>query len=300
MSSMAVAATVGQAIVYLRPLRHMLDVETSVSILNDDGDSLGILVVQLRPSLNAKNTLEVPTKGATKVPSDVDDLSDDDADTLNAVEGSFLYISVAVHVDTKTATNKLLATTPRSAYGLSYAFFHGNTMTFPLGHTHTIKVLVTSKLVEYVSSDTLTFSVVSTKPSDDSPAPSSGPNNSGTTAANTGATAATLAMHNALLEELQRDKAKMVDDHELEKQRNQDLRNELTKLIDQVKAQEDAMVNQLKSNQQHQAEVARLQEKTRADAREKEQLVKQLNDADTKYQTLVETATAKSKTCSLQ
>ncbi|KAG9401907.1 hypothetical protein AC1031_007612 [Aphanomyces cochlioides] len=283
-------------------LLERLDVETSVSILNDDGDSLGILVVQLRPSLNAKNTLEVPTKGANKVPSDVDDLSDDDADTLNAVEGSFLYISVAVHVDTKTATNKLLATVPRSAYGLSYAFFHGNTMTFPLDHTHTIKVLVTSKLVEYVSSDTLTFSVVSTKPTDDStsPAPSSVPNNSGTTVADTGATAATLAMHNALLEELQRDKAKMVDDHELEKQRNQDLRNELTKLIDQVKAQEDAMVNQLKSNQQHQAEVARLQEKTRADAREKEQLLKQLNDADTKYQTLVETATAKSKTCSLQ
>ncbi|KAH9062953.1 hypothetical protein Ae201684P_009218 [Aphanomyces euteiches] len=263
-------------------LLERLDVETSVSILNDDGDSLGILVVQLRPSLNAKNTLEVPTKGATKVPSDVDDLSDDDADTLNAVEGSFLYISVAVHVDTKTATNKLLATTPRSAYGLSYAFFHGNTMTFPLDHTHVRPRDIQAR-----------------RPSDDSPAPSSGPNNSGTTAANTGATAATLAMHNALLEELQRDKAKMVDDHELEKQRNQDLRNELTKLIDQVKAQEDAMVNQLKSNQQHQAEV-RLQEKTRADAREKEQLVKQLNDADTKYQTLVETATAKSKTCSLQ
>ncbi|KAF0688571.1 Aste57867_19816 [Aphanomyces stellatus] len=290
--------SVGQAIVYLRPLRHMLDVETSVPVLNDAGESLGTLVVQLRPSVKGAAIAPsasgvVAGNNAKKVPGDVDDLSDDDVDELKTLDGSFLWISVQVHIDTAASKNPLLRRAAPSSYAITYMFFQSNTQSFPIDHSNTIKVLVTSKLVDYVSSETLTFEIISTaaeEKSRDAPAVAA--------SSSTADTAAALAMQNALLEEIQRDKAKMLEDHELEKARNEALRGELGKLISHVKEQEDAMLSQVKSSQQDQSEVARLQEKSRADAREKEQLLKQLNDSDAKYQTLLTNPdTPKSSTC---
>ncbi|KAF0758297.1 hypothetical protein AaE_003982 [Aphanomyces astaci] len=285
--------SVGQALVYLRPLRHMFDVVTTVPVLNDEGTSLGSLVIHVRPSIKAtpSDARKSHSNNAKLVPGDVDDLSDDEADDLTALDGAFLWIFIDVHVDPSTSSQLL---TNSSKYRVSYTFFQSNAQLFPLEHTHVLKVLVTPPFVDYVSVDMMSFDVVPHVDSLDTTAPCKDDSMS----------------HTALLEEIQRDKAKLAQQHEAEKQRNDQLCGELSKLIDHVKDQEGAMLQQVKTGQSATTEVVvcqcdhpsyyRLQEKARADAREKELLLKQVTDADSKYQTLLDNANNKSKACLIQ
>ncbi|RHY11540.1 hypothetical protein DYB25_005578 [Aphanomyces astaci] len=259
------------------------DVVTTVPVLNDEGTSLGSLVIHVRPSIKAtpSDARKSHSNNAKLVPGDVDDLSDDEADDLTALDGAFLWIFIDVHVDPSTSSQLL---TNSSKYRVSYTFFQSNAQLFPLEHTHVLKVLVTPPFVDYVSVDMMSFDVVPHVDSLDTTAPCKDDSMS----------------HTALLEEIQRDKAKLAQQHEAEKQRNDQLCGELSKLIDHVKDQEGAMLQQVKTGQSATTEVVRLQEKARADAREKELLLKQVTDADSKYQTLLDNANNKSKACLIQ
>ncbi|RHZ20530.1 hypothetical protein DYB37_001543 [Aphanomyces astaci] len=240
-------------------------------------------VIHVRPSIKATPSDARKSHGnnAKLVPGDVDDLSDDEADDLTALDGAFLWIFIDVHVDPSTSSQLL---TNSSKYRVSYTFFQSNAQLFPLEHTHVLKVLVTPPFVDYVSADMMSFDVVPHVDSLDTTAPCKDDSMS----------------HTALLEEIQRDKAKLAQQHEAEKQRNDQLCGELSKLIDHVKDQEGAMLQQVKTGQSATTEVVRLQEKARADAREKELLLKQVTDADSKYQTLLDNANNKSKACLIQ
>ncbi|ETV97090.1 hypothetical protein, variant 2 [Aphanomyces invadans] len=233
--------SIGQALVYLRPLRHMFDVVTTVSVLNDDGNSLGSLVVHVRPSPKATPSDAPKSSGnnAKLVPADVDDLSDDEMDDMKSLDGEFLWISIQVHVDPSTPS--LLLANPAN-YRVSYVFFQSNTQVFPLEHANMIKVLVTPPFVDYVSADTMSFEVV----------PFTDVASEPRTAELLSTTAPPYddaLLHTALLEEIQRDKAKMAQEHEAEKKRNEEMRGEMSKLIHHVKEQEDTILEQVKMGQ---------------------------------------------------
>ncbi|KDO24473.1 hypothetical protein SPRG_10289 [Saprolegnia parasitica CBS 223.65] len=262
---------VGQALVGLRPLRHMLDVEATVPIFADDGAALGRLAVRLRPSTTPSVVTDNRGVTAKRVPDDVDDLSDNEVESLEALAGTFIWLSLATHLVVDKPPTQLVL--KQQQYCLEYAFGQANAQTTSMAHEQTIKVLVNHELVQYVSTDVLAFSVrlASRDPS------------------------------KALMEQLGREHATMLEEAEKERRRNDALLAELTNLVGQVKSHEDELRKQAEKSQAASSELAKAQEKARADVREREALQRQLQEADAKWQVLATTAeNAKSKVCCMQ
>ncbi|EQC33373.1 hypothetical protein SDRG_08891 [Saprolegnia diclina VS20] len=282
---------VGQALVGLRPLRHMLDVDVTVPIFADDGSALGRLAVRLRPSTTPSVTNDNRGVTAKRVPDDVDDLSDSEVESLESLDGAFIWLSLATHLVVDKPPTQLAL--KQQQYCLEYTFGQANAQTTALTHEETIKVLVNREFVQYVSTDVLVFSVrvraaSNAKTDDFAMAPATEP-------------AATSNDSKALMEQLGREHASMVEEADKERRRNDALLAELTNLVSQVKSHEDELRKQAEKSQAASSELAKAQEKARADVREREALQRQLQEADAKWQVLATTAeNAKSKVCCIQ
>ncbi|OQR82318.1 hypothetical protein ACHHYP_16217 [Achlya hypogyna] len=270
----------GQAMVGLRPLLHMLDIDASVPIFTSDGTALGKLTVRIRPSIKPNTADDNKSVQAKHVPEDIDDLSDTEVDDLKHLEGAFVWFDVSVHVTVEKTPMQLAQ--KQAQYELAYSFGDlCNAFRKPLEHTQTLKLLVTPELIEYVSSDVLVLSVY----------PASGEPK----VPSEGAKEATLVNNEsttALAEQLGKEHLSMLAEAEKERQRNDTLLAELNRLVGHVKNQEDELLKQTEKSQNTAAELAKALEKARADVREREALQRQLQDADAKWQTFAQSATA--------
>ncbi|OQS00930.1 hypothetical protein THRCLA_05812 [Thraustotheca clavata] len=261
------------AIIYLRPLRHMLGIDSSVPIFNNEGNILGTLRVCLNPSTKPSILNENLGVQAKEIPTDIDDLSDTEIDDLQALEGSFVWLRLCVHIKEFNF--------PLMQYELSYSFGDSNIYHMPIEHDNNMKLLVTRELIEYVSNDAFILSLCSTCIDQ---MKSENNESSGH------------SVDAALIEQLSKEHTAMLQENEKEHQRNQSLLNELNRLVNQVQMQENELLKVAEKTQQGSSELAKAQEKARADARERETLQNQLKDADAKWHVLAE----KSKVCHIQ